>query len=559
MSETSAEGDTVTESLERSSASPQWRRRRLGRAALLASLIVLFACGLIGLVVAAGLAGAQAGQQEAQIRGSATVAASVIDRFNKANTLMREGKYALAEANYEYILQYQPDNFGVRSLAATAIAAQTPTPTPVSPTPTPMVADKNKLLGLLRAAAERSDWDATISLADQLIALDDSFDTSTVQDLRYQALVERGLARLRNDEIEQGLYDLDQASFIQPLSDRAEGERQLAAAYQNALYYFGADWEKATALLEQLYKRSPGYRNVGLRLREAYASAGDAYASAGNWCPAAKQYDRALQLNPSTSLTEKQRDADTRCLTATPAGITGTASTSTTIFNTAGISGRLFYSQFDPTTNQYRYNVFDSTTSAAYQTGAGPQPNYRPSLSPDRTRVVYSIYQDNVWRVVIGAADGSEVPTLLTDGTYPIWGPNGFIAYQGCTDQCGIHLINPEQPSDIRRLTTSSNDINMQWSPSGDRLIYMSNFPGSWEIYTVTPSSGAFQQLTGFGASTGAPTFSPDGSRVAVISNRDGGNWAVWILNADGSNPVKLIDLGPQHPSWQSERLAWTP
>lgn len=96
----------------------------------------------------------------------------------------------------------------------------------------------------------------------------------------------------------------------------------------------------------------------------------------------------------------------------------------------------------------------------------------------------------------------------------------------------------------------------MQWSPDGDKLIYMSNFPGSWEIFTVS-LSGVFQQLTGFGANSGAPTFSPDGTRIAFISNRDGGNWAVWIMNADGSNLVKLIELGSQHPYWQVEQLLW--
>ena len=29
-------------------------------------------------------------------------------------------------------------------------------------------------------------------------------------------------------------------------------------------------------------------------------------------------------------------------------------------------------------------------------------------------------------------------------------------------------------------------------------------------------------------------------------------------MNADGGNPVKLVDLGSQYPSWQSEKLVWT-
>ncbi len=531
------------------------RQRRIGRAVLLAALAALFACGLLGMVAVAGLAGAQAGQREAAVRATATVAASLLDRLQKANDLMREGKYALAEANYAYILQYQPENYGVRHLIATAIAAQTPTPLPPTPTPTPFIVDKRLIFQDLVVAGEERDWDSVIRLADQLIALDSSFEAATVGDLRYRALVERGLRRLRAGQIEAGLYDLDRAAAIRPLSDRVEGERRLAAAYQSAIYYFGADWEKSITQLERLYQSAPGYRDVGAKLLEAYLRAGDAYAGAGDWCAAAKKYERAAQFNQNPSLAEKQRDADARCLTASIGNGGANAGASTAIPNTAGITGRLFYSQFDPATYQYRYNVYDGAAAQAYQIGTGPQPSYRASISPDRARMVYSIYQDG-WKVVVSPTDGSGTPTILTSGSYPAWGPNGLIAYQACTDQCGIHVINPDQPSNVRRLTTSSSDINMQWSPSGDKLIYMSNFPGSWEIFTVS-LSGVFQQLTGFGANSGAPTFSPDGTRIAFISNRDGGNWAVWIMNADGSNLVKLIELGSQHPYWQVEQLLW--
>ncbi|PJF47010.1 MAG: hypothetical protein D6709_04710 [Chloroflexi bacterium] len=531
------------------------QQRRAVRVAPLAALVALYACGLLGMVAVAGLTGAQAGQREAAVRATATVAASLLDRLQKGNDLMREGKYALAEANYAYILQYQPENYGVRSLIATAIAAQTPTPPPPTPTPLPVVVDKPRIFQDLVAASEQRDWDSVIRLADQLIALDRDFEAAMVGDLRYRALVERGLSRLRAGQIEPGLYDLDLAAAIHPLSDRVEGERRLAAAYQSAMYYFGADWEKSIAQLERLYQSAPGYRDVGAKLREAYLRAGDAYAGAGDWCAAAKKYERAAQFSPNPSLAEKQRDADARCLMASVSGSGVNVGSATAIPNTAGITGRLFYSQFDPATYQYRYNVYDGAAAQAYQIGSGPQPSYRASLSPDRARMVYSIYQDG-WKVVISPTDGSGALTVLASGSYPVWGPNGLIAYQACTDQCGIHLINPDQPSSVRRLTTSSSDINMQWSPSGDKLVYMSNFPGSWEIFTVS-LSGMFQQLTGFGANSGAPTFSPDGTRIAFISNRDGGNWAIWVMNADGSNLVRLIELGSQHPYWQAEQLLW--
>jgi tetratricopeptide (TPR) repeat protein len=548
--------DIPTDALPLSGSSTSARRRMVARRLLPALFVAMFICALAGIVAAGALAGAQVGRQEAALRATATIAASLLARFEKANALMREGKYALAEANYAYILQYQPENYGVRQLIATAIAAQTPTPTPIPPTPTPVITDKGQLLALAREAAAAQDWDTVIRLTDQLAALDAAFEPAAVSDLRYRALVARGLSRLRGNLLEQGLYDLDRAAAIRPLSDAVEGERRLAAAYQSALYYFGADWERAIAQLEQLYRAAPAYRDVATRLREANARAGDAYAGAGDWCAAAKKYARAAELGAPTA--EKRQDADLRCLAAASGGGSPGAGSafSLTIPNVAGVSGRLFYSQYDPASYQYRYMVYEGAAGRAYQIGSGPQPSYRASLSPDRKRVTYAIFQDG-WQVVVAPADGSGTPLILTSGNYPVWGPGGLIAYQGCTDFCGIHLIDPDQPGQVQRLTTYAGDINMQWSPSGDRLVYMSNFPGAWEIFIVT-LNGYFQQLTGYGAQSGAPTFSPDGTRIAFISNRDG-LWGVWVMNADGSNVTKLIDLGGQHPSWQSERLLWLP
>ncbi len=559
MSDSSTADTAETEAIHPVSPTPNPapvnRKRPASRIVLFALLGLAFVCGLAGMVGASGFAGAQAGQQEALLRQTATVATYIIDRFNKGNTQLRGGNYALAQANFEEILKYQPENFGVRDLAATAIAAQTPLPPTPAPTPTPVITDKTKLLALAQTAADAEDWDTVINLTSELNDLDPGYEQATVSDLRYTALLTRGLARVRGDSIEQGIFDLDQAAQIRPLPDRALGEKRTAAAYQNALYYIGADWDRAIALLEEVYKATPQYRDVARRLLNAYIDAGDAFAAAGNGCLAAKKYASAVQFSPTPKLEQKQKDAELQCLTSPASGISGTVGVSTTVFNTAGISGRLLFSKFDPATNQYRYFTYDSASSTAFDTGGGVQPNTRPSASADGARVTYQLFQDNAWKVII-ATSASGPPQALVDGTYPAWGP-GVIAYQGCTDLCGIHLINPDNPTDIRRLTTSANDINMQWSPAGDKLVYMSNNSGSWEIYTVTPAGG-FQQLTGFGATSGAPVFSPDGARVAFISNRDG-NWGVWVMNADGSNATKLIDLGTQFPSWQTEKLVWLP
>ena len=58
----------------------------------------------------------------------------------------------------------------------------------------------------------------------------------------------------------------------------------------------------------------------------------------------------------------------------------------------------------------------------------------------------------------------------------------------------------------------------------------------------------------------GLPAFSPDGSLIAFVSDQ-GGNWAIWVMNADGSYPFKCFDLpgGALGQDWMTERISWGP
>ncbi len=533
----------------KSSSAP---RPRVSRRVLYGLLGLTVLCAVVSAVGLSAFAGARDGQRVAQIRHTATVAAALVERLQKGNDLLRAGQYELAQANFEYILLYQPENFGVRQLLATAIVAQTPTPTP---TPTPVIVNRGELFTALQAAMASSAWDRAISLAEQLIAYDPTFRRAEVDAMLHQALVARGLARLRGSEIEAGLFDLERAEQIRPLSNAVEGERALAARYQSALYYFGADWERAIREFANLQSLAPNYRDVRRRLRDAYIGAGDAYSQAGRWCESVEKYAAALAMGESPEIAQRKAIAEQECVLGPSISSESSNGLSFTIPNLAGVVGKLYFSRFDPVTNQYLHFVYQAARNTATQVGQGPQPLVRPSFSPDRQRITYAAFQEGTWRVIVANTDGSA-PSVLVNGNYPAWGPNGYIAFQGCSDLCGIHLIAPDNPSDVRRLTSFAGDINMQWSPDGNKLIYTSNYSGAWEIYTVS-LNGEFQQLTGYGATSVAPTFSPDGSRIAFLSNRDG-LWGIWIMNADGSNPVKQIDLGVEFPAWQSERLLWT-
>ncbi len=513
---------------------------------------LLFACAMAGMVAGSAYLGVQSGGRELNAKRTATVGAIIMQRFESGNVQLREQKYALAQASFEEVLRYQPGNIGARDLMATAVVAQTPEPKPTVNTPTPVVTDRGALLTRARAATEREDWDTVLSLTEQLTAIDPLFEKQRVANLRWDALVARGTARLRGDNaaIEPGLFDLDQAAAIRELPTSLVTEQKRATSYQTALQYLGADWDRAIFLLSQLPQ---GYRDVAQQLFGAYINAGDSYAELQEWCPAAEKYADAVRVASSAKLEAKQREAAQQCLVATPT-ISGTVApgvgvSGMTVLPSSGIAGQIFFNVYD--NGQYLPYALDLATNSisalSNQYGTGSV------LSPDNTRTVESVYVDNAWQLVIRSAAGTAA---LTPGTAPQWGPLGYIAYQGCSDQCGIHIVNPDQPGSTRRVTSWTGDIAFKWAPQGDRLAYMSNYNnGAFELYTVS-INGDFRQLTAFGGSTGAPAWSPDGGQIAFLSNRDGA-FGLFTMNADGSGVQKIVDFGQLSPAWQSPLLSW--
>ena len=106
-------------------------------------------------------------------------------------------------------------------------------------------------------------------------------------------------------------------------------------------------------------------------------------------------------------------------------------------------------------------------------------------------------------------------------------------------------------------ITNHSGDTLPSVSPRGDKVAFMSDRTGKWEVYTVNVDGSGFGQLTDSGGyNSGLPTWSPDGRYIAFVSDR-GNQWAIWVMKSDGSGERKLFDLDGTL-TW-AERISWAP
>ena len=193
-----------------------------------------------------------------------------------------------------------------------------------------------------------------------------------------------------------------------------------------------------------------------------------------------------------------------------------------------------------------------------------PVPERDPSWSPDGTGLVYAARTapGEPFRIFVARADGSGREQLTSQkagsDTAPVWSPDGTrIAF--VSDRDGgfpeLYLMNANGTG-VKRMTTNALiDANPSWSPDGTRVVFERCCEnGTSDLFTVDVTTRAEVGVT---ASTSSqefdPSWSPDGTRIAYDAFEVGqGNIDIWVVNADGSSPLRLTQqVGPDlSPDW---------
>jgi hypothetical protein len=199
-----------------------------------------------------------------------------------------------------------------------------------------------------------------------------------------------------------------------------------------------------------------------------------------------------------------------------------------------------------------------------------------PTWSPDGSNVIFFSRRESDRRprlYIVAAKENVPDRTLAIGGggEYPSYLPDGGLVFRGdINSRIGLYLGEAEG-SEAKLFTDDDSDTAPAPSPDGTKIAFMSyKRDGNWETYLVNRDGSGLSNLTNNAANDGLPAWSPDGRYIAFLSDRDG-QWAIWVMSADGRNP-KLLHLlegsadgrvgGEQaiiSPGWLEERISWSP
>jgi Tol biopolymer transport system component len=185
-----------------------------------------------------------------------------------------------------------------------------------------------------------------------------------------------------------------------------------------------------------------------------------------------------------------------------------------------------------------------------------------PAWWPDGNSILFasgaSTSNRTLWQMAIrGSARRAGEPERLPFGgesqfLAPAVSRQGRVAYMQTAVRAHIWRLELGGSQRVDKLPMNSSrlDHTPQYSPDGKRIAFVSNRSGSDEIWLCEADGSNAVKLTSFGGpEVSSPAWSPDGRRIAFHALPGGTNES-YIVGADGGRPERL--RGTQSGDWIS-------
>jgi TolB protein len=235
----------------------------------------------------------------------------------------------------------------------------------------------------------------------------------------------------------------------------------------------------------------------------------------------------------------------------------------------------------DENANHQELYVMDADGTNVKRLTVNDDADASPSWSPDGRQLVFArakrIGQEDVesFLYLVNAGGSGErvlrheprgkTPVFLTA---PAWSPDGkriaFTRVRFDEEPDAAVYVMDADGKHARKLVDEA--VEPDWSPDGTRIALASYrdrvgqtcfhecSPNS-ELYVVDADGGHLRRLTTSLANEASPTWSPDGKRIAFVSdrsNRDDHEFELYVVDAGGGDPQRITrnDVWDLDPDW---------
>ena len=181
----------------------------------------------------------------------------------------------------------------------------------------------------------------------------------------------------------------------------------------------------------------------------------------------------------------------------------------------------------------------------------------------DADHLIYSSEHKGSFRLWSISRTGGDSRPVSVSGANPQWpaiSPDGhWLAFVEATNDASIWRLpfqaaNPSSAAESF-IVSAGADHSPAYSPDGKRIAFISNRSGSWQIWVADSDGTDIRQLTDFkGSSVGTPRWSPDSRRLVFDALLEGPS-AIWLIDADGNNLHRLNNSPTREymPTWSRD------
>ena len=178
-----------------------------------------------------------------------------------------------------------------------------------------------------------------------------------------------------------------------------------------------------------------------------------------------------------------------------------------------------------------------------------------PAWSADGRSIAYvKFFRSTLGGIVVNSAIGEDeraipLPDVVLETHYanPAWSPDGKRIAMHHPVSGFLFLMRSSTGSDVTQLTTRSGR-SPDWSPDGETIL----FACGTAICVVKVDGTGLTTLT----SGSDPVWPPDGTRILIARDPESSG-GVWVMNADGTGQLQVIEGNASSPSWSPDGAAF--